>query len=96
MCFCFVSSVVIAAIICVGDWVLIWKGLEPIIISPTMKAQATLILALLLTTVAVAQQTKCEQFVEKLINDIIDMKLSSLPLPSIMYSGITTNNPGQM
>jgi hypothetical protein len=43
-----------------------------------------------------SQKTECVQYVENLINDILDLKITSIPLPSIMYSGITPNNPGQI
>ena len=88
------------------DWVVIlWK--EPALQSfihiglinynKSYSMNSKLLLALLLLVVlGSAQETECEKFVKKLINDIIDMKFTSLPLPSIMYSGITTNNPGQM
>lgn len=54
------------------------------------------LIGLLILGTAWAQKTDCEKFVEKLISDIIDMDFKELPLPSVMYSGITTNNPGQM
>ena len=60
-----------------------------------MKVNAILVLMLLVAT-ALAQKTDCEKFVEKLISDLVDFKFDDLPLPSLMYSGITTNNPGMM
>ena len=54
------------------------------------------LMILLIMGAAWAQKTDCEKFVEKLISDIIDLNFKDLPLPSVMYSGITTNNPGQM
>ena len=60
-----------------------------------MKVDAILVLMLLVAT-ALAQKTDCEKFVEKLISDLVDFKFDDLPLPSLMYSGTTTNNPGMM
>lgn len=54
------------------------------------------VLLLAILTFTSAQTTECEKYVEKLIQDILDFNLTGLPLPSVMYSGITTNNPGQM
>lgn len=45
---------------------------------------------------SLGQKTECDRYVEKLINDILDFKIAEIPLPSIMYSGKTANNPGQM
>lgn len=43
-----------------------------------------------------SQQTNCEKYVDQLISNIIKFNFTSIPVPSILYSGITTNNPGQM
>lgn len=56
----------------------------------------SLVLLLSILIMSLGQQTDCEKYVEKLIQDIIDFNIADLPLASIMYSGITTNNPGQM
>lgn len=59
---------------------------------------STVALLLLLFTSVHAQITDCKEYVQNLINEILDFKITSLPLPSILYSGIgiTTNNPGQL
>lgn len=38
----------------------------------------------------------CKEYIEALSRSIFQQDYAALPLPTIMYSGITTNNPGQM
>lgn len=65
-----------------------------------MQKHQTLILTLIMLTLlpqpTSPQITECTSYVKQLINDILDFKITSIPIPSLMYSGITTNNPGQM
>ncbi len=39
-------------------------------------------------------QTDCEKFIDKFIKNIQSGNLTNIP--TIIYSGVTTNNPGQM
>lgn len=59
-----------------------------------MIVRLALVFLLLLTVQG--QITECSAYVEKLINDILDFKITALPIPSLMYSGTTTNDPGQL
>lgn len=64
---------------------------------PTMVSnKSTIILLGILLSISSAQKTICEQIILEPVKDIMKLNFSSLPLPSIMYSGITNNNPGQM
>ena len=55
-----------------------------------------MLLLVLLAVTASASYQSCQQYIEALTKSIYNMDLTALPLPTIMYSGITTNNPGQM
>lgn len=42
-----------------------------------------------------AQSPECQSWIEQLVKDIMNLDISKVPLPSIMYSGINPNSPGQ-
>lgn len=52
-----------------------------------------LVIGVIVATERTAQT--CDDFVKAIIDSISSGDLTKLPLPSIMYSGITSNNPGQ-
>jgi len=58
----------------------------------------TIVFLLLLCTYvsATAANDNCMKYVVTLVNSIRNQNFAALPISTIMYSGITTNNPGQM
>ncbi|MCB0368946.1 MAG: hypothetical protein KDD45_05700 [Bdellovibrionales bacterium] len=60
-----------------------------------MKGFEILILVLLAVS-ATSKYSTCIEYIEALYKSIKNQDFAALPLPTIMYSGITTNNPGQM
>jgi hypothetical protein len=43
-----------------------------------------------------AENDNCMKYISTLVQSIVGQNYAALPIPTIMYSGITTNNPGQM
>lgn len=60
-----------------------------------MKALFYLLLVVMLPLV-MGQKTICQDLLRQPIRDIKNLNFTSLPIPFLMYSGITTNNPGQL
>ena len=56
----------------------------------------TLLLLLIASAAASAANETCMSFVNTLVKSIMNQNFAALPISTIMYSGITTNNPGQM
>jgi hypothetical protein len=57
--------------------------------------QVVLVVLLLALALAGPTYKTCDDFVDAIIANISRGDFAKLPLPSIMYSGITSNNPGQ-
>ena len=55
-----------------------------------------ILIFLLVLWLGTCQETPCQHLILQPFKDIMKLNFSSLPLPTIMYSGITNNNPGQM
>ena len=55
----------------------------------------TLFLIALFIVATNSAYTTCLQYIDAITNIVVNQNYASLPLPTIMYSGITTNNPGQ-
>lgn len=55
-----------------------------------------LLLLLTLSSAAPTANESCMSFVNTLVKSIMNQNFATLPIATIMYSGITTNNPGQM
>ena len=56
----------------------------------------TILLLCLLAVAVNSSSSSCLDYINALKGSIFNQDYTSLPLPTIMYSGITTNNPGQM
>ena len=62
-----------------------------------MKISRLSILLVLVLLVGVnSSYNTCKEYIEALSKSIFQQDYTALPLPTIMYSGITTNNPRQM
>lgn len=49
----------------------------------------------LLAWLAGAATSLCKDYIQAVTTSALQMNISKIPIPTIMYSGITTNNPGQ-
>lgn len=56
----------------------------------------TILIALTLLFSTTAANSGCILYLKTLFSDLLNQNYAALPIPTIMYSGITTNNPGQM
>ena len=55
-----------------------------------------IILTLLLVASVTSSNSGCMTYIKTLLDSFVNQDYAALPIPTIMYSGITTNNPGQM
>lgn len=74
--------------------ILVNKG-NRLIINHIMSKINGVFLVWLLIVLCRSDPEGCQKFVDQLVNSIVTVNFSSIPPPSVMYSGITTNNPGQ-
>ena len=56
----------------------------------------TLLLSLIILSAVNTANSGCTLYLRTLFESVLSQNYAALPLPTIMYSGITTNNPGQM
>jgi hypothetical protein len=59
-------------------------------------SRLSIVLLVLLLVGVSSSYTTCQEYIEAMSRSIFNQNYTALPLPTIMYSGITTNNPGQM
>lgn len=67
---------------------------QGIIINNLMSRLTILSLAVCMVAVS-GSYSSCLEYIQTLKGSIFNQDFAALPLPTIMYSGITTNNPGQ-
>ena len=56
---------------------------------------ALLLCGVLVSAVDTGKDKNCNQIIMEIIESVRKGDISKLPLPSVMFSGITANNPGQ-
>ena len=55
----------------------------------------TLLTIILLFSFAHSATSLCKDYIQAVTTSAMQMNISKIPIATIMYSGITTNNPGQ-
>jgi hypothetical protein len=59
------------------------------------KQSLALLTILLLINITHSATSLCKEYIQAVTNSALQMNISKIPIATIMYSGITTNNPGQ-
>lgn len=54
------------------------------------------ICTLIVAAISQPKSDACDKFIDELLDELMSQNLTKPSIPTIIYSGVTPNNPGQM